>query len=102
MHFSDVINELGNTTQFPIKPEKIAEIIKRGTDISLFVFIGVEADTNILRGKFARIRFEEIEDGPIPRPMPFQPTNLSQKYIMLGTSPTIGSDLPSIKSFYMC
>ena len=68
MHFSDVINELGNTTQFPIKPEKIAEIIKRGTDISLFVFIGVEADTNILRGKFARIRFEEIEDGPIPRP----------------------------------
>lgn len=69
MRFSDVVDALSNESHFPIKPDRLASIIQPHTELERIVFIGIKVDPEILRGKFVRIRYENVAvSNSIPRP----------------------------------
>jgi hypothetical protein len=69
MRFRDIIEALREDVMLPIAPERIAGIIRTGGTITQVVYVGVDMDVAILRGKFVRIHYEDAPHlGPVPPP----------------------------------
>ena len=68
MKFTDIIRAFENETVLPIKPQRIADLIRQNTELSNIVFIGVNLNTDFLRGKFVRVKYSENFSPQIPPP----------------------------------
>jgi hypothetical protein len=68
MNFRDVLAIIDREENLPIKPEFLVRILKAGGLVEEVVFIGVELDTEVLKGKFVRVHIDQNAEGFLPRP----------------------------------
>ena len=68
MKFQEIISALNSERETPIKPEKIIKILRGGLVKDHLVFIGVDLDTKVLKGKFVRKVYETVPTKYVLRP----------------------------------
>lgn len=79
--------ELADEVFLPIVPEKIAKFIKREGVIEDVIFIGVDINTEILRGKFVRLVYDQGAPGFLPPPYALPDSGLMIKVYYDRTQP---------------
>lgn len=79
MRFRDIVAALKDDTQLPIVPDRLAQLIKSDGIVEQIVFVGVDLDTKILRGKFARVMYDRGSLGSIPPPYAIPESGLVMK-----------------------
>jgi hypothetical protein len=68
MKFKDVVRLLENKAELPIKPMDIARILVEGNIREEFIFVGVDIDPSILRGKIVQLETTQAGDGTFKPP----------------------------------
>jgi|GEM_PF-4385308 len=78
MRFSDVVRLLEQKRDLPIKPDDIKRIIVEGGIRDDIIYIGVDINAQVLRGKLVQI-LDERNPSPIMGPYNLQTTGLISK-----------------------
>lgn len=68
MKFKTAITELSDHNEFPLDPNRLAEIICNHSDIDAFKFIGVDINDKILKGTYVKTYIDDERGVPYALP----------------------------------
>lgn len=93
MNFAEILRELEEEVYLPIVPERIAKLVKKEGVVEDIIYIGVDINTDILRGSFVRLTYEDSVPGFMPPPYALPDSGLAIKIYYDRTQPQDYVDL---------